>query len=117
MAKTRQALKRTTMKRLGVGGGVAANSLLRRRIIEMAAALGVEVFIPPTGTLHRQCGHGRYRAAQARRRAGLRASTSTLRPDSSGLDEVFKTDSRGSIRQACEIRGVALGPSRRMASR
>ena len=35
------------MKRLGVGGGVAANSRLRQRLAEMAAALGVEVFIPP----------------------------------------------------------------------
>jgi N6-L-threonylcarbamoyladenine synthase len=47
VAKTRQALKRSTMKRLGVGGGVAANSLLRRRLIEMCDTLGVEVFIPP----------------------------------------------------------------------
>jgi N6-L-threonylcarbamoyladenine synthase len=46
-AKTRQALQRTGMKRLGVGGGVAANAVLRRRILEMAAPLGVEVFIPP----------------------------------------------------------------------
>ena len=47
VAKTRQALERTGMNRLGVGGGVAANSQLRRRIIEMAARLNVEVFIPP----------------------------------------------------------------------
>jgi N6-L-threonylcarbamoyladenine synthase len=47
VAKTKQALERTRMKRLGVGGGVAANALLRRRITEMAARLGVEVFIPP----------------------------------------------------------------------
>jgi N6-L-threonylcarbamoyladenine synthase len=47
VAKTRQALKRTGMTRLGVGGGVAANSRLRCRILEMATELGVEVFIPP----------------------------------------------------------------------
>jgi N6-L-threonylcarbamoyladenine synthase len=47
VAKTRQALIRTTLKRLGVGGGVAANSVLRKGLIEMAAELGVEVFIPP----------------------------------------------------------------------
>ena len=47
VAKTRQALARTGMNRLGVGGGVAANSQLRRRIVEMAAPLNVEVFIPP----------------------------------------------------------------------
>jgi N6-L-threonylcarbamoyladenine synthase len=47
VAKTRQALVRTSSKRLGVGGGVAANSRLRQRITEMAGQLGVEVFIPP----------------------------------------------------------------------
>jgi N6-L-threonylcarbamoyladenine synthase len=47
VAKTRQALMRTTIKKLGVGGGVAANAALRQRLTEMAAALGVEVFIPP----------------------------------------------------------------------
>ena len=48
VAKTRQALDAdSTMKRLGVGGGVAANSRLRQRLAEMAAELGVEVFIPP----------------------------------------------------------------------
>ena len=47
VAKTRQALNGLGMKRLGVGGGVAANSRLRQRITEMAAELGVEVFIPP----------------------------------------------------------------------
>jgi N6-L-threonylcarbamoyladenine synthase len=47
VAKTCQALKRTRMIRLCVGGGVAANSSLRRRIVEKTAQLGVEVFIPP----------------------------------------------------------------------
>jgi N6-L-threonylcarbamoyladenine synthase len=47
VAKTRQALTRTTIKRLGVGGGVAANARLRQRLTEMAAGLEVEVFIPP----------------------------------------------------------------------
>ncbi len=47
VAKTRQALSRTSMKRLGVGGGVAANSRLRQRLDEMADELGVDVFIPP----------------------------------------------------------------------
>ena len=35
------------MKRLGVGGGVAANSRMRQKLGEMAAGLGVELFIPP----------------------------------------------------------------------
>jgi N6-L-threonylcarbamoyladenine synthase len=47
VAKTRQALLRTEMKRLGVGGGVAANSRMRQQLGEMAAGLGVELFIPP----------------------------------------------------------------------
>ena len=94
VAKTRQALTRTGMKRLGVGGGVAANSRLRQRLAEMAAELGVEVFIPPPGALHRQRGHGRNRAAQARRRPGRRASTSTSRPAWSGPDEAIVTKPR-----------------------
>ena len=47
VAKTRQALERTGMKRLGVGGGVAANARFRERLAEMTATLGVELFIPP----------------------------------------------------------------------
>lgn len=47
VAKTRQALMRSHLKRLGVGGGVAANSRFRERIGAMAAELGVELFIPP----------------------------------------------------------------------
>ena len=35
------------MKRLGVGGGVAANRRFRERIGAMADELGVELFIPP----------------------------------------------------------------------
>ncbi len=38
---------RTGMKRLGVGGGVAANSRMRQKLGDMAAALEVELFIPP----------------------------------------------------------------------
>ena len=47
VAKTHQALTRTGMKRLGVGGGVAANSRMRQKLGEMAHGLGVELFIPP----------------------------------------------------------------------
>jgi N6-L-threonylcarbamoyladenine synthase len=47
VAKTRLALQQTGMKRLGVGGGVAANGRFRARIATMAAELGVELFIPP----------------------------------------------------------------------
>jgi N6-L-threonylcarbamoyladenine synthase len=48
-AKTRQALARTGLKRLGVGGGVASNRELRESLHAMAAELGVELFIPPPG--------------------------------------------------------------------
>jgi len=47
VAKTRQAIARTGMIRLAVGGGVASNSRLRDRLESMAAELGVELFIPP----------------------------------------------------------------------
>ena len=47
VAKTRQALERTGLKRLGVGGGVAANTHLRDRLTAMAAERSVELFIPP----------------------------------------------------------------------
>ncbi len=47
VAKARQALRRTGLERLGVGGGVAANSLFRERIAEMADRERVRLFIPP----------------------------------------------------------------------
>jgi N6-L-threonylcarbamoyladenine synthase len=45
--KARQALRRTGLKRLAVGGGVAANGRLRASLEEMAKAEGAELFIPP----------------------------------------------------------------------
>ena len=47
VAKTRQTLEKTGLKRLGVGGGVAANTRLRDRLTAMAAERSVELFIPP----------------------------------------------------------------------
>jgi N6-L-threonylcarbamoyladenine synthase len=47
IAKTRQALVRTGMRRLGIGGGVAANTRFRERVAGMAKTMGVELFIPP----------------------------------------------------------------------
>src|SRR5205807_953614 len=47
VAKSRQALRRTELKRLAVGGGVAANKCLRADLERMVAAEGVELFIPP----------------------------------------------------------------------
>jgi N6-L-threonylcarbamoyladenine synthase len=47
VAKSRQALRRTGLKRLAVGGGVAANRRVRAALEEMARAEGAELFIPP----------------------------------------------------------------------
>jgi N6-L-threonylcarbamoyladenine synthase len=47
VGKTRQALSRTGLSRLGIGGGVAANARFRERMADMAGSLGVELFIPP----------------------------------------------------------------------
>jgi N6-L-threonylcarbamoyladenine synthase len=49
MAKLGQALERTGHRRLAIGGGVAANSLLRSRVAEISAARGLELKIPPPG--------------------------------------------------------------------
>jgi N6-L-threonylcarbamoyladenine synthase len=45
--KTRQALQKTRLRRLAVGGGVAANRALRVALERMTAAEGAELFIPP----------------------------------------------------------------------
>jgi N6-L-threonylcarbamoyladenine synthase len=47
VAKCRQALQRTGLKRLAVGGGVAANTVLRSALEAMTRAEGAELFIPP----------------------------------------------------------------------
>jgi N6-L-threonylcarbamoyladenine synthase len=47
VAKSRQALQRTGLKRLAVGGGVVANKALRSRLEAMAREESAEVFIPP----------------------------------------------------------------------
>jgi N6-L-threonylcarbamoyladenine synthase len=48
MVKIGQALKRTGHRRLALGGGVAANSLLRSRAADMCAQRGIELKIPPS---------------------------------------------------------------------
>jgi N6-L-threonylcarbamoyladenine synthase len=45
--KARQALERTGLDRLAVGGGVAANRCLRAALERMTAERGAELFIPP----------------------------------------------------------------------
>ncbi len=47
VAKCRQALERTGLQRLAVGGGVVANKVFRAGLEQMAAQRGVELFIPP----------------------------------------------------------------------
>ncbi len=47
VAKSRQALHRTGLNRLAVGGGVAANHCLRAALERMASEEGAELFIPP----------------------------------------------------------------------
>jgi len=47
LVKIGQALERTGHRRLAIGGGVAANSLLRHRAAEECARRGIELKIPP----------------------------------------------------------------------
>jgi N6-L-threonylcarbamoyladenine synthase len=48
VGKTRQALAQNGLKKLGIGGGVAANTAFRAAIARMADKQGVELFIPPS---------------------------------------------------------------------
>jgi tRNA N6-adenosine threonylcarbamoyltransferase len=45
--KSKQALRKTGLKRLAVGGGVSANKALRSALEEMCAKEAAELFIPP----------------------------------------------------------------------
>jgi N6-L-threonylcarbamoyladenine synthase len=45
--KTRQALRQTGHKRLVIGGGVAANRLLREKMEQLCRKMSVELHIPP----------------------------------------------------------------------
>ena len=72
VAKTRQALVQTGMKRLGVGGGVAANARFRERLAAMADEARRRALHPAAVALHRQRRDGRHRPGQARRRPGRR---------------------------------------------
>jgi N6-L-threonylcarbamoyladenine synthase len=47
MAKTRRALRQHELVRVGIAGGVAANSGLRQRLLELGKREGTEVIIPP----------------------------------------------------------------------
>ena len=47
VARTRTALERERLGRLALGGGVAANMLLRERMASACAELGVRLWVPP----------------------------------------------------------------------
>ncbi|HEX8068150.1 MAG TPA: tRNA (adenosine(37)-N6)-threonylcarbamoyltransferase complex transferase subunit TsaD [Thermoleophilaceae bacterium] len=47
VTRLRQAVEREGVRRVAVGGGVAANSELRRRVEDLAAELGLELWVPP----------------------------------------------------------------------
>jgi N6-L-threonylcarbamoyladenine synthase len=47
VAKARQALRRTKLSRLAVGGGVTTNQSLRAALEAMANSEGAELFLPP----------------------------------------------------------------------
>jgi len=53
VSKAAQALAKTGLRRLAVGGGVTANGALRRGLEAMAKARGIEVFIPPPTFVYR----------------------------------------------------------------
>ncbi len=47
LAKLRRAVRETGIKRVAIGGGVAANSELRRRLAQIGEKYGWTVYIPP----------------------------------------------------------------------
>jgi N6-L-threonylcarbamoyladenine synthase len=49
LLKLEQALDSTGLRRLAIGGGVAANSLLRREVAKLCERKGLELKIPPPG--------------------------------------------------------------------
>ncbi len=69
VAKTRQALISTNMKRLGIRRRSRGKCPPAAELAEMTATLGVELFIPPPAALHRQRRHGSDCPAQAGRRS------------------------------------------------
>ena len=60
--KVQRGLSETGLRRLAIGGGVAANGPLRERL----AGLGVELDVPASGAVHRQRRDDRQRGAVRR---------------------------------------------------
>ncbi len=108
VAKTRQALERTGMKRLGVGGGVAANTRMRQKLAEMAAAKGVELFIPPAALCTDNAAMAGIALPKARRRARWPPSISTSPPAWSA-----RTTARDELRHFPASAGATRTGSRR----
>ena len=46
VSKALQALKKTGLKRLAVGGGVVANQTLRQKLLEDTRLNGIELYLP-----------------------------------------------------------------------
>ena len=90
--RAEQALERTGLERLAVGGGVAANGELRRRLSRLGATLHVPASVP----VHRQRGHDR------ERRALLRAAAL------SGLPSARRLRDRG----AAAVRVITVGEAK-----
>ena len=100
VAKTRQALAQTGLKRLGIGGGVAANGRFRERIAAMADSEGRRAVHPAAVALHRQRGDGGHCTREARGRPGRRPRhRRDRRPGPAGADgasgQVEGADGRG----------------------
>ena len=47
VSRTRQALERTGRKKLAAAGGVAANSVIRAALQDLAGEMGAELYLPP----------------------------------------------------------------------
>ncbi|MFO0967749.1 MAG: tRNA (adenosine(37)-N6)-threonylcarbamoyltransferase complex transferase subunit TsaD [Gemmataceae bacterium] len=89
VAKARQALRKTGMKRLAVGGGVAANGALRQALEKMGAGRGGRTLVPPL-FFARTTPPWRRARSSAGAVASLRRSTSTLSP------RISRASARGS---------------------
>ena len=58
VGKAFHAIAKTGLKRICVGGGVAANRLLRETLEDRCQKEQVELFIAPAGLMYRQCRDG-----------------------------------------------------------
>ena len=75
LIRVRRAVRDTKLERVAIGGGVAANRVLRERV----AALGVDVHVPPASSVHRQRGDDRVGRALGRAACRSRTTSSSTR--------------------------------------